>query len=68
MHSEKTRQQRNEQNWFVLCGLTGLLGVYFWTDSIGATIAFGGLAALIGEGISAITRRLDSLLPKTNAQ
>lgn len=68
MFSEKVRRSRNEQNWFVICGLTGMVGIFFWTENIWAMIAFGGLAALIGEGISTITRRLDQLIENGKPQ
>lgn len=62
------RQQRSEQNWFLFCGFTGIVGMYVWTESIGAIFAFAGLAGLIGEGLLALNRRLDSLIANTNTQ
>ena len=62
------RIQKEEKGWLIAAGLFGIMGTYFWTDSIGAMAAFGGLASIIVEGIWAITRRLDNLLANTKAQ
>ena len=55
-------KQRFETKLFVICGLIGIVGVWFWTKRIGACIAMGGLASLIGECALAITRRLDAIV------
>ena len=60
--SERDRTQRNETNWFVACGITGMIGAFFWTESYGAVIAFGGIAGLIGERILALTHCLNTLI------
>lgn len=65
---EKKRIQKEEKAWLIAGGLLGMMGTYFWTDSIGAMVAFGGLASIIVEGISAITRRLDNLPANTKVQ
>ena len=45
-----------------------MVGAFFWTESMGAMVAYGGVAALFGEAMLAITRRLDTLINIGNAQ
>ncbi len=47
-----------------LFGAIGAFGVWYWTGSGGAFIAYAGAAILVGEGIHAITQRLDALIEK----
>ncbi len=64
MNPEQDKRQRNETTFFVFCALIGLVGVWLWTESVGAVLTLFGLATLIGECTSAITRRLDAIIGK----
>ena len=56
------RVLRNETSMYIISGFMGMVGTYIWTESMGAMFAFIGIAALLGEAIVAITRRLDTLI------